>query len=86
MSEQSSGDAERVGDLLEQAYNLLIEARGQLDQGSKEWDYVQSAAARTESAQVVIEGPEVLEDGREEPERSEPADFGYGESTGVQDL
>lgn len=26
------------------------------------------------------------DDGREEPTRSEPADFGHGESTGVQDL
>lgn len=26
------------------------------------------------------------DDGREEPARSEPADFGGGESTGVQDL
>jgi len=26
------------------------------------------------------------DDGRDAPRRSEPADFGYGESTGVQDL
>lgn len=26
------------------------------------------------------------DDGRKEPTRSEPADFGHGESTGVQDL
>jgi ribosomal protein L37AE/L43A len=26
------------------------------------------------------------DDDREEPTRSEPADFGYGDSTGVQDL
>lgn len=28
----------------------------------------------------------VFDEGREEPRRSEPADFGGGESTGVQDL
>ncbi|MDQ2053218.1 hypothetical protein [Halobellus sp. H-GB7] len=52
-----------VGPLIERAYELLIGAREQLDQESQEWEYVQGAAAQAESAQVLVDGPEILEEG-----------------------
>jgi hypothetical protein len=39
-----------------------------------------------ETARQVLDLGDGDDDGREEPTRSEPADFGYGDSTGVQDL
>ena len=50
--------------LLFRAYHQLIRAREQIDRDddAQLWDYVQGAAGRTESARVLVEGPEVLED------------------------
>jgi len=50
--------------LLFRAYHQLIRAREQVDAGdhTQLWDYLQGAAGRTESARVLVEGPEVLED------------------------
>jgi hypothetical protein len=57
------GEAEPdVGKLLERAHELLVDARDQLDQDTDAWDYVQGAAGRAESAQVLVDGPEVLEE------------------------
>ena len=57
------GEAEPdVVPLLKRAQELLVDAREQLDQGDDAWDYVQGAAAQAESAQTLIEGPEILED------------------------
>jgi hypothetical protein len=39
-----------------------------------------------ETAKQVLDIGDDDDDGRDEPTRSEPADFGGGESTGVQDL
>jgi hypothetical protein len=38
------------------------------------------------SVQCEVKHDHIKDDARPEPERSEPADFGGGESTGVQDL
>jgi len=54
-------DTKRATELIDEAYDLLIEARGHLDRGSSEWEYVQGAAAQAESAQILLGGPEVLE-------------------------
>lgn len=60
------GEAEPdVGPLLQRAQELLVDAREQLDMDDDAWDYVQGAAAQAEGAQVLIEGPEVLEDDAE---------------------
>jgi len=61
------GEAEpEVGPLLERARELLVDARDQLDQEDDEWDYVQGAAAQAESAQVLVDGAEVLDDAPEQ--------------------
>jgi hypothetical protein len=39
-----------------------------------------------ETAKQALDLGDDDDDGREEPTRSEPADFGHGDSTGVQDL
>jgi len=57
------GEAEPdVGPLLQRAQELLADAREQLDGDDELADYVQGAIGRTESARVLIDGPEVLED------------------------
>ena len=71
---------------------LVFEERG----GGKElvgfeevtnWDGIRSALiARGIGVGAIHHKPELDERARREPCRSEPADFGGGESTGVQDL
>jgi flagellin-like hook-associated protein FlgL len=62
------GDDADVGPLLKRARELLVEARDQVDADRESladdqlWEYIQGAAARTESAQILVDGPEVLED------------------------
>jgi hypothetical protein len=57
-----------VGPLLQRARELLVEARDQVDADRESladdqlWQYIQGAAARAESAQVLVDGAEVLED------------------------
>jgi len=61
-----------VGPLLERARELLVAARDQVDADREDlaedqlWEYIQGAAARTESAQVLVDGLEVLEDSNAE--------------------
>jgi len=55
-------DEPDVGPLLERAQELLTDAREQLDQDDDAWEYIQGAAGRTESARVLVDGPEVLEE------------------------
>ena len=60
------GEAEPdVGPLLQRAQELLADAREQLDDDDELTDYVQGAIGRTESARVLVDGPEVLEDDAE---------------------
>jgi hypothetical protein len=60
--------------------------------GVNDWDAPADAlAARGHSRGAVFHLPELDDDGSDdggcdEPTRSEPADFGHGESTGVQEL
>ena len=51
------------------------------------WSELRSALAARGIGVGAIHHKPVLDDStRSEPRRSEPADFGYGDSTGVQDL
>ena len=47
---------------------------------------VSKAAKRRRVEERESDAEDAGDDGRDAPRRSEPADFGYGESTGVQDL
>lgn len=53
-----------VGPLLKRAHDLLVEARDQLDrdEDGQLWDYVHGAAAQAEGGQVLVDGPEILEE------------------------
>jgi hypothetical protein len=60
-------------------------------EGVTDWSALGDAvAARGHSRGDALHRPELNDgrddQGRQEPTRSEPADFGHGESTGVQDL
>lgn len=63
----------------------------EIEPGVYRVEYEDDHTIIAEFAYATITGVEVDEEvepdgGRPEPTRSEPADFGYGESTGVQDL
>jgi len=68
----------------------VLERGEEIEPGVYRIEYEDDATVIAEFAYATITEIEDKEKGtdggRPEPEKSEPADFGYGESTGVQDL
>lgn len=71
----------------------VLERGEEIEQGVYRIEYEDDATVIAELGYATITGVEKdteeepeTDGGRSEPTKSEPADFGYGESTGVQDL
>jgi len=67
----------------------VLDRGEEIEPGVYRIEYEDDATVIAEFAYAIISGVEddaETDGGRPEPKKSEPADFGYGESTGVQDL